>query len=44
MCQKLQFGPQNIVWGLNFGAQGGRVLGPPRSATDFKISFIQKVP
>ena len=26
MCQKVQFGPQNIVWGLNFGGSGGPSL------------------
>ena len=34
MYQKVLFGPQNIVWGLNFGAQGGPgPWGPLGSAT-----------
>ena len=28
-CKKVQFGPQNIIWGLKMGARGGRAAGPP---------------
>ena len=31
-CKKVQFGPQNIIWGLKNGAKGARA--PPGSATD----------
>ena len=28
-CKKVQFGPQNIIWGLKNGGWGGRRPGPP---------------
>ena len=28
-CKKVQFGPQNIIWGLKNGGWGGRVPGAP---------------
>ena len=29
VCKKVQFGPQNIIWGLKIGAGGPRPPGPP---------------
>ena len=38
MCQKVYFGPQNIVWGLNFGGQW-----PPWIRhCDYKTKLITK--
>ena len=28
-CKKVQFGPQNIIWGLKNGARGARAPGAP---------------
>ena len=35
-CKKVQFGPQNIIWGLKNGGEGGPgPQAPPGSATDY---------
>ena len=35
-CKKVQFGPQNIIWGLKNGGRGAR---PPGSATGYKYDY-----